>query len=122
MARYSKQREVIGEILQSTKAHPSAAEVYKAAREIIPNISLGTVYRNLDALSHDGEAQTFVVGDIAHFDADVSSHPHFFCKKCGRVSDLECDMQKLVSLINGLEGCEIDRETILIGGICSNCR
>ncbi|MBR6693613.1 MAG: transcriptional repressor [Clostridia bacterium] len=121
MARYSKQREVIENILKSTKAHPSAAEVYAKAREEIPNISLGTVYRNLDSLSHDGSAQSFTVGDIAHFDGDVSPHPHFFCVKCGKVKDLQCDMEKLLLLMNGLEGCKVDTETVLIGGVCSSC-
>ncbi len=121
MARYSKQREVINEILKNTKAHPSAAEVYAKAREVIPNISLGTVYRNLDSLSHDGEAQAFTVGDIAHFDGNTAPHPHFFCQKCGRVMDLECDMEKLLSLMKGLDGCEVDSETVLLGGICSGC-
>ena len=121
MARYSKQREVIKEILDPTKAHPSAAEVYEKAREVIPNISLGTVYRNLDTLSHSGGAQTFTVGDVAHFDGDVSPHPHFFCKKCGKVSDLECDMAKLISMMTGLDGCEVDTETVLLGGVCKSC-
>ncbi len=122
MARYSKQREVINNILKNTKAHPSAAEVYEKARKEIPNISLGTVYRNLDSLSHDGEAQAFTVGDIAHFDGDTTPHPHFFCRECGRVVDLECDMQQLISLLRGLDGCEIDSETVLIGGVCRGCR
>lgn len=121
MARYSKQREVINNILKGTKAHPSAAEVYEKAREEIPNISLGTVYRNLDSLSHDGEAQAFTVGDIAHFDGNIAPHPHFYCQKCGKVTDLECDMRKLLSLMEGLEGCEVDTETVLFSGVCRAC-
>ena len=121
MARYSKQREVIREILLSTTAHPSAAEVYEKARKVIPNISLGTVYRNLESLNKDGSAESFSVGDIARFDGNVAPHPHFYCTSCGKVSDLSCDMDELLRLMCGLEGCKVDRETVLLGGICREC-
>lgn len=121
MARYSKQRETIKEILLSTKAHPSAAEVYERAKEVIPNISLGTVYRNLESLNKDGAAQSFSVSDVARFDGNVASHPHFYCRNCGKVTDLSCDMEELLRLMEGLDGCEVDRETVLLCGVCRNC-
>ena len=53
MKNYSKQREAIITVLRDMKTHPTAAAVYEKVREIIPNISLGTVYRNLAALRGD---------------------------------------------------------------------
>ena len=48
--RYSRQREVIMNVIHSTSTHPTADWVYKKTQQFIPNISLGTVYRNLKQL------------------------------------------------------------------------
>ena len=85
MARFSPQRELILDILHATKAHPSAAIVYEEARKKMPNISLGTVYRNLEKLSQEGIIENFIFKDISHFDGDKTPHPHFCCKVCGKV-------------------------------------
>ncbi len=89
MKNYSRQREAILNVLRSTDTHPTAAEVYERVREIIPNISLGTVYRNLDALSRQGDILSISVGDgNNHFDGDNSCHLHLHCTKCGKISDV----------------------------------
>ena len=72
--KYSKQRTVIKEFLQTRKDHPTADVVYNAVRKDYPNISLGTVYRNLMLLSEIGEIQKLRVGDgLEHFDADIAN-------------------------------------------------
>lgn len=53
--KYSRQRESIKEFLRSRTDHPTADTVYENLRQIYPNISLGTVYRNLSLLSDIGE-------------------------------------------------------------------
>ncbi len=121
MARYSQQRELIISILRGTTSHPSAAEVYAEARKTIPNISLGTVYRNLEKLSQEGVIENFGFKDIAHFDGNTKPHPHFCCTGCGKVTDLGCDLEKLLPLIEGLDGCEVEGETLLFRGMCREC-
>ena len=121
MARYSKQREAIREILMGTTAHPTAAEVYMEAKKVIPNISLGTVYRNLETLTGSGDAQDIRVGEFTHFDGNAKPHPHFCCNMCGRVSDLKCDMDGLFSSVEGLEGNRITSTTVLFCGVCREC-
>lgn len=61
--KYSRQREVIKEYLMSTKEHPTADTVYMHIREQSPNISLGTVYRNLNLLTELGEIKKITCGD-----------------------------------------------------------
>ena len=122
MARYSPQRELILSILNSTKEHPSAAVVYEKARETMPNISLGTVYRNLEKLSSEGIIENFNFKDIAHFDGNITLHPHFCCNSCGKVMDLDCDEEKLLQLIEGLNGCEVEGKTLIFRGICRDCK
>ena len=90
--KYSRQREVIKDFLCTRKDHPTADVVYMNVRQKYPNISLGTVYRNLTLLSEIGEIRRLRVGDgVDHFDADTSLHHHFICSHCGRIIDLKME-------------------------------
>ena len=79
--KYSRQREVIKENLMHREDHPTADMVYMDVRETFPNISLGTVYRNLQLLTDLGEIQKLNIGDgVDHFDAKTFPHYHFICR------------------------------------------
>ena len=121
--KYSRQRESIKEYLMSTKEHPTADTVYLHVKKEFPNISLGTVYRNLNLLADIGEAvkiSTLNGGD--RFDGTTTPHYHFFCTECGAVLDL--DMEN-INAINQLAGQnfdgEIDSHNITFYGRCSDC-
>ena len=91
--KYSRQRELIKDFLMGRCDHPTADIVYMNIRQQIPNISLGTIYRNLALLADRGEIQRLRLGDgTDHFDADTSPHYHFICDKCGCVQDLRMDI------------------------------
>ena len=66
--RYSRQRNIIKDIVFSTNSHPNADWVYHEAKNFIPSISLGTVYRNLKQLSEMGIIKTIYDGSVARFD------------------------------------------------------
>lgn len=88
--KYSRQRESIKEFLMTRTDHPTADVIYHHLRQIYPNISLGTVYRNLSLLADLGEIQKLSTGDDAdHFDGRVAPHYHVICTKCHRVIDLD---------------------------------
>ena len=121
--RHSKQRDVIMEFLSTRKDHPTADVVYMNVRKEFPNISLGTVYRNLTLLAELGEIQRLRLGDgMDHFDADTSPHYHFVCSECGSVIDLE--MQSIES-ITELAGAAFDGKiaghVTYFYGLCGNC-
>ena len=81
--KYSRQRECIREYVQKCKEHPTADQVYAEIKREFPNISLGTVYRNLSLLSEIGEIQKLSnFGGADHFDGCVTPHCHFMCKEC----------------------------------------
>ena len=95
--KYSRQRESIKDFLATRKDHPTADMVYQNVRRQNPNISLGTVYRNLTLLAESGEINRLNMGDgVDHFDADTSPHYHLLCTKCGKVVDLE--MERIESI------------------------
>ena len=121
--KYSRQREEIKSYLATRKDHPTADAVYMAMRERIPNISLGTVYRNLTMLVENGEILRLRVGDgVDHFDYDTSQHYHFICNECGSVIDL--DMKSIDSIIDvagaGFDG-QIAGHVTYFYGTCGNC-
>ena len=90
--KHSKQRDMIKAFLLGRKDHPTADVIYMNVRQKNPNISLGTVYRNLTLLADIGEIQRLRLGDgVDHFDADTSPHYHFCCTECGSIIDLEME-------------------------------
>ena len=122
--KYSRQREAIKEFLATRKDHPTADTVYMEVRKEFPNISLGTVYRNLTLLADLGEILRINVGDgIDHFDPDTSTHYHFICKGCGCVQDLELKKpMKADELVSKDFGGEITGSVTYFYGLCAGCK
>ena len=121
--KYSRQREVIKECLINRYDHPTADMVYMDVRETFPNISLGTVYRNLQLLTDLGEIQKLNVGDgVDHFDAKTFPHYHFICKECGSVIDLQMENIDTIKDIAGVNfDGQIAGHITYFYGICGNC-
>jgi len=88
--RTTKQRAAILRILRNTRAHPTADQIYDAVRQQIPNISKGTVYRNLQVLCEDGAiSELNLNGTLRRYEEKQDKHYHFRCEQCGRVFDLD---------------------------------
>lgn len=121
--KYSRQRESIKENLMHRCDHPTADMVYSDIRKIYPNISLGTVYRNLSLLSELGEIRKLVTSDGAvRFDADTSPHNHFTCRRCGAVLDLDMgDISHLKSRASQNFDGVIENYSVNFYGICGRC-
>ena len=95
--KYSRQRESIKHYLMTTKEHPTADTVYMHVKKEFPNISLGTVYRNLNLLTDIGEAIKISTPDGGdRFDGRIEPHNHFLCEECGRLLDLDLDMKSAI--------------------------
>lgn len=89
MKKHSRKRDAILACLQTTKSHPSAEWIYAQLKPQIPDLSLGTVYRNLAEFRRDGTVISVgTVGGTERFDADLTPHAHFICDVCGEVFDL----------------------------------
>lgn len=121
--KYSRQRESIKNFLDSRCDHPTADTVYENIREIYPNISLGTVYRNLALLVSIGEVIKITTAQGPdRFDARTAPHNHFICKECQQVLDLEMeDIDYIESLASRNFQGKIDSHTTHFFGICENC-
>ena len=120
--RYSKQRELIYQCLMETHEHPTAEMLYQWLKPENPSLSLGTVYRNLNLLAEEGTI-TRMPFPVERYDADTSPHPHFLCRKCGKVYDMEG-----LGYDGGLDqeaarrsGHDVERHTLLFTGTCADC-
>ncbi len=118
--RYSRQRELVTEIIKGRCDHPTADMIYNSAREIEPNISLGTVYRNLKLLSDEKEIITLETEDKrVHYDGDTSRHSHFICNGCGKIIDLFNPSEPPIEI--KASGLKVLGEKCVYYGLCAEC-
>ncbi len=88
--RDTKQRKAILDFLGKTRSHPTADRIYDSVRKVIPNISKGTVYRNLQVLIGTGKVSVLDIrGTLSRYEICQGAHYHFRCEACGRVYDLD---------------------------------
>lgn len=121
--KFSRQRECIKEYLIHTKEHPTADMVYFHIRQKFPNISLGTVYRNLNFLAEQGEIIRLTSGiGSDRFDGNLEPHYHFVCRKCGRFYDLKMNsLEHINTLAAANFDGRVESHTALFHGLCADC-
>lgn len=124
MHRTTKQKQAILKVLESTKSHPTADWIYHEVRKEIPNISLGTVYRNLRIMAYEGEiTEVDMSGEHSRFDARRGNHYHFRCQTCGSVCDVEEPVhQELDRKVAMMTGLIVSHHVLEFRGTCSNCK
>jgi len=119
--RNSKQRQAIADLLSSGMlSHPTADEVFAALRASDVKMSLGTVYRNLAALSGRGEiVRLSGAEDSDRFDCDTRAHAHFKCSHCSKIYDLPLSTFGLKKLEQN--GFKVQSANVIVCGVCPNC-
>jgi Fur family peroxide stress response transcriptional regulator len=121
--RRSKQRERILQALQATDSHPTAEWIYQKLKPEIPNLSLGTVYRNLAILQEQGFVQKMPLGTTDRFEGNITPHYHLVCERCGRVADIEIPMYAEINeKASTMSSFKINRHRIDFFGICEKCQ
>lgn len=122
--RYSQQRENIKIGLEKFCIHPSAEELYIKLKPQNPNLSLATVYRNLNQLAETGDIKRIdgLSGQV-HYDHNTSEHFHIICIECGKIMDLPPEMSSSLKEILGNQSkFEILSYDILVKGLCEKCK
>ena len=124
MLKYSKQRESTKNFLVTRYDHPTAETVYLNIRREFPNISLGTVYRNLNLLAEIGEIQKLSPGiGPDRFDGNPAPHYHFICRHCGCVMDLTVSGLDHINILAGQDfDGEIEGHITYFYGTCPSCK
>lgn len=121
--RLTRQRKVILDEVRRSRSHPTADEVYDKVRAMVPKISLGTVYRNLDRLAEMGEIRRIdVAGAQRRYDGHVDEHGHVRCVSCGRVADVEDLELPEVDDLCDVRGYDITGYSLELLGYCPRCK
>jgi Fe2+ or Zn2+ uptake regulation protein len=119
--RSSKQRDAVLTVLKSSCDHPTADVIYERVKESMPNISLGTVYRNLGQLKDEGMITIVESSDTkVHYEGNLEDHIHFLCKKCCNITDVFCKTEVPVALTD--MGLQVESQKTVYYGICNHCR
>ncbi|HPF83421.1 MAG TPA: transcriptional repressor [Bacilli bacterium] len=119
----SYQREIILKVVRESCDHPSALTIYERVREIIPNISLGTVYRNLNALAvNDYIKRIGVSNESDRFDKTITDHHHIRCIKCNNVVDIfDESYNDFCNKIELETEYKVLSHDLVFEGICHDC-
>ena len=123
-SKHSWKRDEILRVLQETNEHPTADWIYQKLRLTIPDLSLGTVYRNLARFKEEGTVISVgTVNGQERFDAYTVPHTHFVCQCCGKVIDLESVAPSIESqaVASGLPGAKIETWSLTLTGLCPDC-
>ena len=119
-----RKRDAILAYLRSTDQHPSAETVYANLKTQIPDLSLGTVYRNISLFKQQGLIVSLgTVGGVERYDGNVDPHVHFVCTECGTVSDLHAlhVPEELNAAAAREAGALVDHCHLTFHGRCHEC-
>ncbi len=120
--RNTPQRLKVLNYLKSVCNHPNAKMVYDGIKKDMPNVSLATVYRNLQLLSKEGKILKFEVNNEARFDGDSCCHQHLICKKCGKIIDMfDKDLAEYAMMRITNKNFVPEKVTIIVKGNCTKC-
>ena len=122
--KYSRQRELILNTVLEHNVHPTADYVYSFLRKDNPNLSLGTVYRNLSLLAENGTIRKISIPNGSdRFDGCMHEHYHMVCERCGGVYDIELDgLHSLDERIEQETGFVVTGHELIVNGICNHCK
>lgn len=119
------QREVLLRILGNAAHHPTADELYRKVRQVLPSVSPATVYRNVQTLVDAGVLSVLErAGEATRYDPNPEEHHHFICERCGQVTDVYVARldYALDARRSALRGAEIRSCAVQLHGRCARCR
>jgi Fur family peroxide stress response transcriptional regulator len=123
--RLTPQRDVLLRVLGATTGHPTADDLVRKVRKVLPSVSHATVYRNVQELVRAGLIGTLErSGAAVQYEVNADHHHHFVCDGCGQVWDVYLD-QVAVTVDRKrtpLEGFRVDRRDVQLHGLCARCQ
>jgi len=122
--RFSKQREAVMAVLDKKNYHPTVDEIYDMVKKQYAQVSLATIYRNVEQLSQMGKIWKIEIPEgPARYDGNMEKHYHIRCTKCGNVNDVwfKGNMNKIINLKNIEKKFSITGYRIEFEGICDSC-
>lgn len=120
--RNTKQKQVILDYLKSDKKHPTIQEIHTKIQNNNSKVGIATVYRNINKLVDEKQINKLQIGDVSHYDGNITPHDHFICKNCGKIIDLfDNNYDSLIKDVENKHQLKIEQLSILYEGICEEC-
>lgn len=127
--KFTLQRKLILDVLNRTKRHLSAEEIYFIVRKFYPNLGFATVYRTLDLLTKMGIVIKLNFGDgkmrYELIEKENASHIHLICKNCGKIYEVNSDenekIKEIEKNISSRYNFKVENLKIFFAGKCENC-
>jgi Fe2+ or Zn2+ uptake regulation protein len=122
--RRTRQLAAVYEVVSRARDHPSAEVVCRRVRGMLPNVSLGTVYRNLQKLVAQRRIRVVQLANRAtRYDGMLEEHDHFMCERCGCVTDLLRPRPESASCSDLVRaGYAVHTRAVTLYGVCPPCR
>ncbi|WP_281700340.1 Fur family transcriptional regulator [Cetobacterium somerae] len=122
--KFSKQRELILNYILNSHEHLTADTIYADLKKDNPELSLGTVYRNLTKLTEIGVIKKVSLpNQVDKFDKNLEPHAHFICDECGSITDINIpEVDKFLNKISKDEDISIRKYDLTLNGTCKKCK
>ena len=121
---FSRKREAILQKIRGSHIRPTAEWVYQELKNEYPDLSLGTVYRNLTRFKEDGTIRSLgVINGQEHFDGELNAHDHFLCVECGQILDLArpAFLEESIEHLEKTGNLVVRSYDLLLRGTCPAC-
>ena len=124
---FSAKREAIYKTIADSAEHPAAEWIYERLKPDIPDLSLGTVYRNIAVFKEMGIIKSVGVDNgLERYDHNIQPHSHFICTKCFYISDISKNRsfidKSVYDFVERECGGQVSEHSLDFFGICSKCR
>lgn len=120
--KLTHQRTAIFGMLAASNGHPSPEEVFSAIRRKLPSISLATVYKVLDQFQRHGFLRKVSTeGQVARYDANLTSHHHLICDQCGLIQDIPPVSATADITVPEVDGFRVSHFDLIYHGLCEKC-
>ena len=108
------------EIVENSRSHMTAEQIFEQLRQSCPQVVLATVYNNLNRLWKEGRIRKVSVeGSPDRYDR-ILRHDHLVCKRCGRLVDV--DLGDLTAQLERQVGFSILAYDLKLLYLCEECR
>jgi Fur family peroxide stress response transcriptional regulator len=122
--RLTPQREAVLRVIQERDDHPTASDIFAAARRRLPSLSYATVYNSLKYLREEGLVREIAFGDSAsRYDRELERHDHAICRVCGKLVDFELpETAQLLRAAARKSRFKAESVHLTLTGVCPDCR
>jgi Fur family peroxide stress response transcriptional regulator len=122
--KLTPQRNAVFQVILAREDHPTANEIFEAARQRLPTISYATVYNSLRYLKEAGLVHEIKFGDSAsRYDRETDRHDHAICNSCGKLVDF--DLPQIAELMQAAarkSRFKPESVHLTLRGLCVDCR